>query len=136
VPGLKLAFDTGNPVFTDDRGQPKPYPKQSAWDFYRQVRGHVAYVHIKDGRWAVAEKKTVYTFPGEGVADVRRIVKDLIDRGYAGGISIEPHLAVVHHDKSITSSDDIRYANYVEYGQRMQAIITELGGAARLTKKP
>ena len=26
VPGLKLVYDTGNPIFTDDRNQPKPYP--------------------------------------------------------------------------------------------------------------
>jgi sugar phosphate isomerase/epimerase len=41
VPGLRLVFDTGNPVFTDDRTRPAPWPKQSAWEFYRQVREHV-----------------------------------------------------------------------------------------------
>ena len=38
VPGLKLVFDTGNPVFTDDRCKSAPYPKQSAWEFYCHVK--------------------------------------------------------------------------------------------------
>ncbi len=123
VPGLKLVFDTGNPIFTDDRSQPEPYPKQSAWEFYSHVREHVAYIHIKDGRWDPEQKKPVYTFPGEGQGDVRRIIRDLLSRGYAGGISIEPHLAVVFHDANVTSPDEVRYANYVEYGRRMMKLI-------------
>ncbi len=126
VPGLKLVFDTGNPVFTDDRMQPKPYPKQSAWEFYRHVKAHIAYVHIKDGIWDAAQEQTRYTFPGEGDGDVRRILTDLLASGYDGGLSIEPHLAVVHHDASVQSSDEIRFANYVEYGRRLQAMVEEI----------
>ena len=122
VPGLKLVFDTGNPVFSDDRSKDKPYPKQSAWEFYSKVKDHIAYVHIKDGIIG-SDGETVFTFPGEGNADVRRIVKDLLASGYDGGISIEPHLAVVFHDGSIKSSDEIRYANYIEYGHRMMKMI-------------
>jgi len=132
VPGLKLVFDTGNPVFTDDRTKTRPYPKQSAWEFYTHVKDHIAYIHVKDGIWGPANNRTNFTFPGEGDGDVRRIVKDLLASGYDGGISIEPHLAVVHHDPSITSEAAIRYANYVEYGRRMEKMIeeirSELGG--------
>ena len=126
VPGLKLVFDTGNPVFTDDRMQPKPYPKQSSWEFYRRVKEHIAYIHIKDGIWNADTGKITYTFPGEGHGDVRRIVADLLRSGYDGGISIEPHLAVVFHDASITASEEIRFANYVEYGRRMQKMVDDI----------
>lgn len=126
VPGLKLVFDTGNPIFTDDRTKIAPYPKQSSWEFYNHVKEHIAYIHIKDGRWNAAESKTEYTFPGEGDGDVRRIIKDLLDGGYNGGISIEPHLAVVYHDSSMQSSEEVRYANYVEYGRRMISLIKEV----------
>lgn len=126
VPGLKLVFDTGNPIFTDDRTKIAPYPKQSSWEFYNHVKEHIAYIHIKDGRWNAAESKTEYTFPGEGDGDVRRIIKDLLDGGYNGGISIEPHLAVVYHDSSMQSSEEVRYANYVEYGRRMISLIREV----------
>jgi len=126
VPGLKLVYDTGNPVFSDDRSKPAPCPKQSSWEFYRAVRDHVAYVHIKDGVWDPAAGKAVCTFPGEGQGDVRRIVRDLLARRYDGGISIEPHLAVVFHDQTVTSANGVRYANYVEYGRRMMRMIEEL----------
>lgn len=126
VPGLKLVFDTGNPVFTDDMDKPEPYPKQSAWDFYRQVREHIEYMHIKDGIWNAAQKKSNFTFPGEGDGDVRRIMKDLLSNGYDGGISIEPHLAVVFHDASVQSEAGVKYANYVEYGRRMMKMLEEL----------
>jgi sugar phosphate isomerase/epimerase len=130
VPGLKLVFDTGNPVFTDDRSQPPPLPKQSAWEFYKHVREHVAYVHVKDGYWDLKANKAVFTFPGEGHGDVRRIVADLLRTGYDGGFSMEPHLAVVAHDPSVTSPDAIRYANYVEYGRRFMRLLAEARGRA------
>jgi sugar phosphate isomerase/epimerase len=126
VPGLALVFDTGNPVFSDDRSKPKPYPKQSAWEFYRNVRDHVAYIHTKDGVWDEAENKSRFTHAGEGQGDVRRILADLIGRGYAGGISIEPHLAVVVHDPTVQTPDSVRYANYVEYGRRFMRLVAEL----------
>ncbi|MDY7010463.1 MAG: sugar phosphate isomerase/epimerase family protein [Planctomycetota bacterium] len=127
VPGLKLVFDTGNPVFTDDRSKPRPYPKQSAWEFYSHVKKHIAYVHIKDGVWDPAEKKANFTFAGDGDGNVRRIVKDLLDDGYDGGISIEPHLAVVYHDDSVQAENEIMYANYIEYGRRFMKLLEEIG---------
>ncbi len=132
APGLKLVFDTGNPVSADDRAKDPPYPKQSSWDFYSHVREHIAYVHIKDGVWDVREGKMTATFAGEGDGDVKRIVKDLLDNGYDDGFSMEPHLSVVFHDSGITSSDEVRYANYVEYGRRFMKLIEEIGHGDKL----
>jgi sugar phosphate isomerase/epimerase len=101
-PNLKLVFDTGNPVFTDRRLGAKPYGKQSSWEFYSNVRAWIHYVHIKDGRYVRESDgifpEVVYTFPGEGDGEVVRIVRDLLQTGYDGGFSIEPHLAVVYHE--------------------------------------
>ncbi len=127
VPGLNLVFDTGNPVFSDDRSKPQPYPKQSAWEFYSHVKEHVAYIHIKDAIFDREAGKHTYTFPGDGDGDVRRIVKDALDGGYDGGISMEPHLAVVFHDEIVTAPDEIRYSNYVEYGRRFLKLLDEIG---------
>jgi len=127
VPGLKLVFDTGNPIFTLDRSRPEPYPYQSAWEFYRQVRDHVAYVHIKDGKMDQAANKAVYGWPGEGDGDVRRICADLAKRGYDGGISIEPHMGAVFHDPSIKTDGAARFATYVEYGRRMERLLADVG---------
>jgi len=137
VPGLRLVYDTGNPVFTDDRSKPAPYPKQSAWEFYKHVKEYVSYVHIKDGAFVADHAGRVFpetnsTFPGEGNGDVKRIIKDLLDSGYDGGISIEPHLAVVFHDASITATEEIKYANYVEYGRRFMKLLEEIGHEGKL----
>lgn len=138
VPGLKLVYDTGNPVFTDDRTREKPYPKQNSFEFYNHVKDHVAYVHIKDGVWDAENGKSIFTFPGEGVGNVPEIMKDLIASGYDGGVSIEPHLAVVFHDDSVKSDAQIRFDNYVEYGRRMMKMIddikAELAGGVAVAK--
>jgi sugar phosphate isomerase/epimerase len=129
VPGLALVFDMGNCICHDDCIKGKPYPKQSAWEFYQHVKEHIAYIHVKDGIWDAANNKAVFTFPGEGHADVQRIVNDLLAGGYDGGFSMEPHMAAVAHDPSVTSTPQIRYANYVEYGRRFMKLLTQVPSA-------
>ena len=124
VPGLKLVYDTGNPVFTDDRTKPEPYPKQSSWEFYNNVKAHVVYIHIKDGTWDGG--KTNYTYPGLGNGDVRKILQDAIQSGYDGGLSIEPHIGAVFHDPSVNTDEARKYSMYVEYGRRMEKMIEEI----------
>jgi sugar phosphate isomerase/epimerase len=126
VPGLKLVFDTGNPVFNDDRSQPRPYPKQSAWEFYAHVRPFIEHVHIKDCIFDPATAATQYTWPGEGHGDVRKILKDLLEDGYRGAISIEPHLQVVFHDASVRAPEEAMFNSYVEYGRRLETLIAEI----------
>lgn len=123
IPDLKLVFDTGNPVFTDDFTAPAPRPKQDALTFYEHVREHIAYVHIKDGVWDAATGKTEFTFPGEGGGKVREILQDLKARGYDGGISIEPHMASVFHDeKTEPGSPEAQFQTFCEYGRRLEAL--------------
>ena len=124
-PNFKLVFDTGNPVFRLDVRNTPPYQRQDSLEFYRNVRDHVVYIHIKDG--IVKNDVTEFTYPGEGDGHVVEICSDLFQRGYDGGFSIEPHLAVVFHDKSIQSKDDIRFANFVEYGKRMEKLLISVG---------
>jgi len=127
-PALKLVFDTGNPVFNDDyRGKP-PYAKQSSWQFYENVRDHIAYVHIKDAVFRGG--KPNYTYAGDGDGDVLKIVKDLVKRGYDGGISMEPHLGAVFHDpNAVQTEDDVRCAAYAEYGKRFMRLLKSAGGS-------
>ena len=127
VPHLRLVFDTGNPVFTDDRDAPQPYPKQSSWEFYKAVKEHIAYVHIKDGKWNPETKGCNFTYAGDGDGDVERIVRDLVVSGYQGMISIEPHIGTVFHEKDSGTSEEARYRSYVEYGQRFMKMLDKLG---------
>ena len=131
VPGLKLVFDTGNCVGNDDKSKPKPYPKQSSWEFYDHVKEAVAYIHIKDGHFDHDRQALVCTWPGDGDGDVERILADAFSRGYDGGISIEPHMQVVFHDASIQADPQARFDNYVEYGRRLMDLVKRLKGTER-----
>jgi len=126
VPGLKLVFDTANPVFNDDRSKPKPWSKQNPWEFYEHVRQHVVHVHVKDARWNHAKNDADYTMPGEGDGQVRPILRDLIASGYSGGISIEPHVAIVFHDATVKTSDEEMFNSFVEYGRRLMALVDQI----------
>ncbi len=126
-PNFKFVYDTGNPVFNDDVRGEAPYKKQSSWEFYKNIRDHVAYIHIKDGRMETADKHT-FTFPGEGDGDIPKIIEDMIGRGYDGGISIEPHMINVFHEKNNDPAAKIAYgcSNYVEYGRRMEKMVADI----------
>ena len=128
---LKLIYDTGNPTFNYRWLGSKPYPLQSSWEFYRNVRDHIVYVHIKDGlalpRTDCVRPEAEFTHAGDGAGDVRAIVTDLRKIGYDGGFSMEPHLAVVFHDTNQSAEADIRYNNYVEYGRRFEKLLKDCG---------
>ncbi len=112
-PALELVFDTGNPV----------WHQQDPWEYYTQVKKHVLYIHIKDANRA-ADGKVVPCYVGEGLGNVRRIVKDLVASGYAGGLSIEPHIAAIVHEGKESSPEEL-YRTYVEYGRRLIKIVEE-----------
>lgn len=125
---LKLVFDTGNPVCDKDIRGTEPYPFQDSLEFYKNVREHIAYVHIKDGKIINGNMK--FTFPGEGDGHVKEIVKDLKTRGYDGGFSMEPHMEVLAHDPSVQAKEKARMDNFVEYGRRMEKILSDIGWVA------
>jgi len=126
VPGLKWVFDTANPVFNPDRSKAKPWSRQDPWEFWTHVRDHVVHIHVKDATCNSAKNDADYNWPGEGQGRVRDILKDAFARGYDGGISIEPHMVVVFHDAGSKANDDAMRKNFVEYGRRLEKLISEV----------
>ncbi|MEN8736174.1 MAG: sugar phosphate isomerase/epimerase [Akkermansiaceae bacterium] len=130
VPGLKLVFDTANPVFQLDRSKAEPFPWQDPLEFYQKVKEHVVHVHIKDctNPPAGASEPAEYTLPGDGQGKVREILTELKNDGYTGGLAIEPHVATVFHATDGQEPDWQQcYDSYVEYGKATNALVTELG---------
>ena len=126
VPGLKLAFDTGNPAISKDYSKPGEQT-QDPLAFLAAIRPHVAYVHIKDARLE-DDGREVFTYPGEGGGRVPDVLKALVESGYDGGISIEPHMAAVFHDPDAgRASDDEAAAIYIEYGRRIEKLLADAG---------
>ena len=133
VPGLKLVFDTANPIFQKDRSKKEPFPWQDPLEFYEKVKEHVVHVHIKDcinppeGETEPAK----YTLPGEGQAKVREILTALKNDDYNGGLAIEPHVATVFHAVDGAEPDWKQcYDSYIEYGHATNALLKELDWAA------
>ncbi len=124
-PNFKLVFDTGNPVFHKDYRGHEPYSYQNAWNFYNNIKEHIAYIHIKDGR-IDENDKMVYCFPGEGDGYVRQVLSDAFANGYDGGISIEPHMAFVFHDATQNQDEALAYQNYIEYGRKTMALVDDI----------
>lgn len=128
VPGLKLVFDTGNPValVAECEKSSSINPDKISWDFYQHVKENIVYVHIKDVLFDPKNHRLTYTYPGDGQANVREIVEDLLMHGYDGGFSIEPHMEVVFHDPSQRSTNQARSDNYVNYGNRFMRLLENI----------
>lgn len=111
-PALKLVYDTGNP----------PAEGQDGWDFYTKVKAHIVYVHIKDARMAKPGEKVIFTYPGEGDGNVKKIISDLLASGYDGGFSIEPHLAAIVHQAKDADDANFAFREYVAYGRKVMEL--------------
>ena len=74
---LRLAFDPGNFV----NNGVKPYP-----DAFNALKDKIAYFHVKD---SINGK---FVPSGEGDSDMAALLKAAFDAGFAGYLSIEPHL--------------------------------------------
>lgn len=133
-PAFKILFDTGNPPITDNRMGQNPFRKQDSWEVYCYLKECIYHVHIKDCKF-IRERDDVfpeakYTLPGEGDGNVRRIVKDLLRRGYNGYFSIEPHLVDVFHvknkDYNNSQIKEKKFNSYIEYGKRFMNMVKEV----------
>ncbi len=134
VPGLKLIFDTGNPVFQRDRSKPKPYPWQDPLEFYHATKEHVAHVHVKDclNPPEGSDEPERYTMPGDGQARLAEILQALKTDGYDGAFAIEPHIATVFHASDEQDIDPEQcYNSYVEYGEALAAMLSPKASKAQ-----
>ncbi|MER6691812.1 TIM barrel protein [Streptomyces minutiscleroticus] len=113
-PALRLLFDTGN-------GLAYGY---DAHEVLRRVLPYVAHVHVKDG--VRTADGVTYTLPGDGRAGVADCLRTLLDGGYEGAFSLEPHLAARPHEGLRAAGGAAE--PFVRAGQRLRAL---LDGAAR-----
>lgn len=132
VPDMKLVFDTGNPNLTPDfsakeGARQEELPNQDAWTAWKMLKSHVVHIHVKDGYRDPETGREHYVYPGDGPCRVREILADCVASGYDGWLTIEPHMAVVFHDASVSSKDDVRRNNYVEYGKRLEKMLESIG---------
>jgi len=128
VPGLRLVFDTGNPLFQRDRSKTAPYPWQNAYEFYKKVKHAIAHIHIKDGTMHSEAGEPEYQFAGEGQAQLADILTDLKGDNYSGFIAIEPHVGKVFHLAEQENNSEKEYAIYLKYGQHFEQFLDTIVG--------
>ena len=62
--------------------------EENTWNAYELLKPYIAYIHVKD---ALLKDGSVVP-AGYGDGQVARILGDLIQNGYSGYLSLEPHL--------------------------------------------
>jgi len=112
-PSLRLLFDIGNGV---------AYGYQ-AYEMLPDLVQWIEHVHIKDARRVNGE--TVYTLPGEGICRVADCLSELLEHGYTGTWTIEPHLSVRPHEGLAAEGQDL-VSQFVRYGQALERLAATL----------
>ncbi len=103
---LKAAFDFANFVQV---GQ----DPTKAWELLHE---HVAYIHIKDALYSNDENVLFGTGDGDGAALLKRAI---VDEGYEGFLTLEPHLVLFDSLKSLETKNtaDIIHENKARDGE-------------------
>jgi sugar phosphate isomerase/epimerase len=112
-PSLRLLFDTGNGV---------AYGYQ-AYEMLPDLVQWIEHVHVKDARRINGE--TVYTLPGEGICRVADCLSKLLEHGYTGTWTIEPHLCVRPHE-GLTAEGQSLVSQFVRYGHALARLAATL----------
>ncbi|MGW3659755.1 sugar phosphate isomerase/epimerase family protein [Streptomyces sp. NPDC005151] len=115
-PALRLLFDVGNGIAYG----------YEAFGLLPHIAPYVAHVHIKDGTGDTAAQH--YSLPGDGVCRVADSVRLLLDHGYTGTFSIEPHLNIRPHEGWSEPSGDY-VDQFVAYGRRLEELVSGLDAA-------
>ncbi|WP_063748910.1 sugar phosphate isomerase/epimerase family protein [Streptomyces sp. NRRL B-24484] len=111
-PALRLLLDTGNGV---------PYGYDSHL-MLLEVADHVAHVHVKDA--VGGSERTRYVPPGEGGARVADSLRLLLERGWSGTWSLEPHLQVRPHEGR-TAADGGADSGFVRAGRALARLVEQ-----------
>ncbi|MCT2585544.1 sugar phosphate isomerase/epimerase family protein [Actinophytocola gossypii] len=108
-PALRLLFDVGNGIAHG----------YDAAGLLADLVPFVAHVHVKDA--VGGGEDTAYTLPGDGQAGVVDCLKRLRANGYAGALSIEPHLATRPHEGRWADAGGA--AAFVAAGRRLAELV-------------
>ncbi|KRV49719.1 xylose isomerase [Wenjunlia vitaminophila] len=111
-PALRLLFDVGNGI---------AYGYQ-AFDLLADIAPWVRHVHVKDGTGDTSQQR--YCLPGDGDCRVADSLRHLLEHGYRGTVSIEPHLNIRPHEGWADPSGDYVDA-FVAYGRRLEHLVAE-----------
>lgn len=118
-PAFKMVYDTGNPV-----GH-----MVDATAMYKSAKPHIAYVHVKDYKRPATPGhagECVACHPGQGDGRVKEVLTDLIQSGYDGGFSIEPHMTgAIHLGQDASQGKDAK-SIYLAHGRATWKLLGDI----------
>ncbi len=80
-----------------------------AW--WSALSPHIGYIHIKDAILPEGdEERSTVTVAGEGDGQLPELLQRLRDSGYAGVLSLEPHLLEAKHSSGFSGADGMALA--------------------------
>lgn len=116
-PAVTALFDIGNTISH----------RLDTLEFYEKIKPYIRYVHVKDAKKdRMDDHRSKFCLPGEGDAQLRPILADLLRNGYDGVISIEPHIASIIHLEDAEEDPEHMRQSYLEYGQAFVALVNEV----------
>jgi sugar phosphate isomerase/epimerase len=108
-PQLRAVFDFANFVNAGEKPYDESYPK---------MKPYIEYIHVKD---ATFEPRKIVP-AGEGDGQVRPVLEDLVDSGWTGFLSLEPHLAQAGKMRGYSGPELWRKA-----AQALKGILDDMG---------
>ncbi len=79
---------------------------QQVDNWWAALQPYIAYIHIKDSRLA----DNSVTPAGEGDGQVKQLLARLLENGYEGVLSLEPHLLEARHSSGFSGADGMELA--------------------------
>ncbi len=117
---FKLLYDLGNVISYN----------MNPLDFFITIRKHFDYIHIKDAKTNIlGGHSDEFTYCGEGDAMIANLLAIIIlEDGYDGFISIEPHIAAIVHKAAASTSvtEEQKTNSYIAYGKRLIEIVNRM----------
>jgi sugar phosphate isomerase/epimerase len=96
-PALRMAFDPANFVLVGVR------PMSEAWPL---CNSYVSHVHVKDAGFADQQVRPA----GEGDGELPELLQALVERGYQGYLTLEPHLKIAGPSGGYSGESGMRTA--------------------------
>jgi len=109
-PHLRFLWDPANFVQVGEA-----QPTDRGW---QMLGSYVGYVHIKDAVLADGSVRPA----GEGDGQVRELLTNLMEAGYQGFLSLEPHLAVAGHSSGFSGPEGMAVAV-----QALRGLLEDIG---------
>lgn len=90
--------------------------REEVWHCWEMLRDFTDGIHIKDNVWAT-DQTLHHVVAGEGQGRIEKILRDAVARGFAGPVSIEPH---VSHSPAVLATGPSGMANQAFATMRLE----------------